>query len=65
MCTIYARLINHYKFKYNILFSAGFCKIIEEDQRSDESELFVTSNNIQNLTGSDIINIGVKSQVEK
>ena len=40
MATIYARLINQYKPKYHIIFSASFYKIIEEDQRSDESELF-------------------------
>ena len=35
MATINARLINQYKFKYHILFSASFYKINEEDQRSD------------------------------
>ena len=41
MATIYARLINQKKFKYHILFSASFYKIIEEDQRCDEIELFI------------------------
>ena len=36
MATIYARLINQYKIKHHILFSASFCKINEEDQRSKE-----------------------------
>ena len=44
MATIYARLINQYKFKYHILFSARFYKINEEDQRSDEIELFINLN---------------------
>ena len=37
MATTYARLINQYKFKYHILFSAIFYKINEEDQRSDQN----------------------------
>ena len=36
MATIYARLLNQYKYKNHILFSASFYMIIEEDQRSDE-----------------------------
>ena len=38
MASIYARLINQFKFKYHLLFSANFSKIDEEDQRSDEIE---------------------------
>ena len=41
LAIIYARLINHYKFEYHILFSASFYKINEEDQKSDEFELFI------------------------
>ena len=41
MATIYDRLINHYKFKYHIIISARFYKINEEDQRSDEIEIFI------------------------
>ena len=65
MATIYARLINQYKFKYHILFSASFYKNNEEDQRSDEIELFINLkiNNI--LTQTDINNIDVKSQLEQ
>ena len=40
MATIYARLRNQSKFKYHIFFSASFYKNDEEDQRSDETELF-------------------------
>ena len=40
MTTICARSIDQYEFKYHILFSASFYKINEEDQRSDEIELF-------------------------
>ena len=41
MATIYARLKNQYKFKCHLLFSASFRKINEEDQTSDEIELFI------------------------
>ena len=53
MVTTYARLKNYYKFKYHTLFSASIYKINEEDQRSDETELFVTLNINYNLTESD------------
>ena len=64
MATIYARLINHYKFKNHILFSASFYKINEEDQRSDEIELFINLNINNNLTETDNIIIDVESQLE-
>ena len=64
MTTIYSRLINQYKFKYHILFSASFYKNNEEDQRSDEIELFINLNINNNLTESDIDNIDIKSQLE-
>ena len=64
MASIYARLINQYKFKYHILFSASFYKINEEDQRSDEIELFINLNINNNLTETDINKINVKSQLE-
>ena len=41
MSVIYARLINHYKFKYHTLFSASFYKNNEEDQRDNEIELYI------------------------
>ena len=61
---ICARLINQYKFKYHNLFSASFYKINEEDQRSDEVELFINLNINNTLTESDIDNIDIKSQLE-
>ena len=45
MATIYARLINQYKYKYHILLSASFYEINEEDQRSDGIEFFLKLNN--------------------
>ena len=64
LSVIYARLINQYKFKYHNLFSASFYKINEEDQRSDEIELFINLNINNNLIESDIDNIDIKSQLE-
>ena len=61
MATIYGRLINQYRFKYHILFSASFYKIDEEDQKSDEIELFNNLNTINKMTETDINNIDVKS----
>ena len=65
MANIYARLIIQYKFKYHILFSASFYKINEEDQRSDEIDLFINLNNNNELTEKDFNNINVKSQLER
>ena len=65
MVTVYARIINYNQFNYHILFSASFCKINEEDQRSDESEFFKKFSNIQNLTECDLNNIDLKSQLKQ
>ena len=65
MAIIYARLKNQYKIKYHTLFSAIFCKINEEDQRSDETQLFISLKINYNLTESDIDNIDVKAQLEQ
>ena len=46
------------------MFSASFNKINEEDQRTDEIELFNILNNNHDLTESDIKDIDVKSQLE-
>ena len=64
MANIYANLINQYKFKHHILFPASFYKINEEDQRSDENDLFNNLNIFHNLIESDFINIDVNSQLE-
>ena len=60
MAVFYARLINQYKFLYHILFSAIVYKIKEEDQRSDEIELFINLNINANLTENDIDKIDIK-----
>ena len=64
LSVIYARLINQYKFKYHTLFSASFYKIIEEDQRNNEIELYINLNINHNLTESDFDIIDVRSQLE-
>ena len=64
LSVIYARLINHYKFKYHTFFSASFYKINEEDQRYNEIELYINLKINHNLTESDIDNIDVRSQLE-
>ena len=64
MAAICTGLIYQYIFKYHIFFSASFNKVNEEDQRSDETELFFNININHNLTESDIDNIDVKSQLE-
>ena len=64
LSVIYARLINQYLFKYHILFSASFYKINEEDQRSNEIELYINLNINHDLTETDIGNIDVRSQLE-
>ena len=42
MSTIYVRLKNQYKGNYHKLFLADFCKVIEDDQQSDEIDLFLS-----------------------
>ena len=64
MATIYARLINQYKFNYHMLFSASFCRNFEEDQRNNEIEKFINLSINHNLTETDHIGIDVKSQLE-
>ena len=64
LSAIYARLINQYKFKYRTLFSASFYKIIEEDQRKNEIELYINLKINHNLTEADIDNIDLRSQLE-
>ena len=64
MATIYATLKNQYKFNYHKLFSASFFKSNEEDQRSDEIELFNNLNFKNSLTETDIENNDIRSQLE-
>ena len=61
MATLYARLLNQYMFKNHSLFSASIYRINEEDQRSDEFEIFFTLNVNHSLTETDSDKIDVKS----
>ena len=64
LAVIYARLINQYKFRYQIVFSARFDKQNEKNQLLDETELFINLNINHNLTQTDIDNINVVSSLE-
>ena len=60
----YARLVNHYKFRYKTVFSARFGDQDENIQVLDETELFINLNINHNLTQTDIDNIDVVSPLE-
>ena len=64
LSSIYARLINHYKFRYQTVFPARFDKQDEINQVLDETELFNNLNINHNLTQSDIDKIDVISPLE-
>ena len=64
LAVIYARLINQYKFKYQVVFSARFDKQDEDNQILDETELFINLKNNHNLTQTDIVNIDIVSRLE-
>ena len=64
LSTIYARLINQYKFKYQTVFWGRFDKQNEDGQLLDETELFINLNNKYNLTQTDLDNINVVSELE-
>ena len=61
MASIYARLINQYKSKYQTVFSASFDEQGENGQMSDEIELYINWNINRNLTESDNGNIDFTS----
>ena len=65
MAIIYARLINQYKIRYQVVFSARFDKQDEDGQVLDEIELFIHLNINQNLTQSDIDNINITFPLER
>ena len=64
LSVIYVRLTNQYKFEIHTFFSSTFYKFNEEDQRSNEIELYINLNINHNITESDIENIDVRSQLE-
>ena len=62
---IYARLINQYKFRYQVVFSAIFDRQDEDGQILDETELFINLNINQNLTQSDLDNVNITFPLER
>ena len=64
LSSIYARLINQYKFRYQTVFSARFDKQNEVGQLLDETELFINLNINHNLTQTDLDSINVVSSLE-
>ena len=64
MATSHDGLIIQYKCKYHKLFSTSFYQINEEDQRSDEIEIFNNLNINHILTETDINYIDVKYQLQ-
>ena len=64
MATIYARVVNQYKFRYQTVFSARFDKQDEDNQVLNETEKTINLNINHNLTETDLDNIDVKSPLE-
>ena len=64
LAVIYARLIKHYKFKYQTVFSARFDKQDEDGQLLEETEFFINLNINHNLTATDINNINILTALE-
>ena len=63
--TIYARLVNRYKFKNKTVFSAQFVKQGEDNQVLEKTDLFLNLQNNQNVTESGIDKDDFKSPVER
>ena len=61
---IYARLLNHYKIRFQTVFSARFDKQDENIQFLDETELFIILNINQNLTQIDLDKTHIRSPLE-
>ena len=57
MSTIYATLINQYKFKYETAFSQRFDKQHDDDQVLVEIELYIKLTLNQNLAQSEYDNL--------
>ena len=64
LSSIYARLKNQNKFRYQTVFSARFDKQNEDNQVLDETELFNNLNINHNLTQTELDNINVVSSSE-
>ena len=64
LSVIYARLVNQFIYKYQVVISARCDKRDEDNQVLYEAELLVNLVTNQNLTESDIDNIEIKSSLE-
>ena len=64
MSHIYAKLINQYKFKYQLTFLVLFNKYGEDNEITCETELPITSSITHNLTQSEVDNINIKWTLE-
>ena len=64
MAVIYARLIYHYKFNYQTVFSRKFFKRDEDGQMLNEIELYIKLNNNWKFTESGIDKIDNMSPLE-
>ena len=64
VATVYARLKNQYRFKYQPVFSASFDKRHEDGHLLDEIDLFSNLKIIQKLTESDVANFDSKTPLE-
>ena len=64
LSVVYARVLNQYKFKCQTVFSARFDKQDENNQVLDETEIFINLIINHNLTGTDIDNLDIRSQLE-
>ena len=62
---IYARLINQYKFRYQVVFLGRFDKQDKDGQIFDETELFINLNINRNLTQSDIEIVNITFPLER
>ena len=64
MATIYARLINRYKFINQAVFSTRFDKQDEDNQLLDETELYIHLKIKNKFKETDINNFNIKSPIE-
>ena len=64
MCLIYAKLINQYKFQYQLTVLVLFNKYGEDDEITSKIELPITLSITHILTQSEIDTISVQSTLE-
>ena len=66
MAAFYARIMERNKYKYPIVFAAGFVKQNEDNQVLDETELYIKLNIYRNLTETDLdVRFALEEEIEK